>query len=317
MLISSLLTHNRPITSHLHLSFLKYFIMEQKEINALIGLLDDPDENIYSHVKDKLLDIGHDIIPLLEKAWETKSFGILFESRIENIIHSLQFDAVQKALTNWNTKGGYDLLEALLIVARYQYPDLDENKITETIEQLKKDIWIELNDQLTALEKIKVMNHVFFDVHGFAGNISNYHSPQNSYINCVLESKKGNPISLGLLYILTAKQLDLPIFGVNLPRHFILCFIDNLADESKKEDNILFYINPFSKGTVLSKREVEHFLKQLKIESQNSFFQPCTNKTIIQRVLNNLLYSYQKLGHEEKVEEIQQLLNIVSPIQKP
>ena len=289
--------------------------LDENELSALISLLEDPDEEVYTQVKDKLLEFGPEVIPLLENAWEENSFGVLFQNRVEEIVHAIQCDNVFDALQQWARKGGQDLLEGMLIIARYQYPDLDEEAVIDKLNQVQQDIWIELNNNLTALEKVKVMNHIFFEVHGFIGNTTNYHAPQNSYINSVLESHKGNPISLAVLYILVATKLDLPIYGVNLPRHFILCYVDRLGSLSlsnAEEQQILFYINPFSRGTVLSKREVEHFLKQLKLEKKKSYFQPCTNLDVVTRVLNNIIYSYEKLGYPDKVGELKRLAQALS-----
>ena len=88
------------------------------------------------------------------------------------------------------------------------------------------------------MEKVRVLNHIIFDVHGFSGNTANFHAPQNSYINNVLESKKGNPLSLSVLYAVIAQRLDVNIYGVNLPEHFILAYVEDshyLPVPAKKE----------------------------------------------------------------------------------
>ena len=288
--------------------------MNKKEINALINLLDDPDETIYTQVKDRFISIGSPVIPYLELAWEN-SFEMLIQKRIEDIIHTIQFDALNKELVNWAKKEQDDLLKGILLIARYQYPDLDEDKIRRQMQQITHDVWLELNDELTALEKVKILNHIVFEVHSFSGNISNYHAPQNSFYNVVLESKKGNPVSLSILYLLIARELKIPIYGINLPEHFIVAFVDedvnllNLSDKSTDADNVLFYINPFSKGIIFSRSDIDQFLKQLNLEPQPLFYRPCSNIDIIRRVLRNLIYSYEKLGHVEKIEELTYLLN--------
>ena len=184
--------------------------MDKNEIDALIRLLEDPDEDIFKHIKGKILSLGSEVIPVLENAWEN-SFDHRMQVRIENIIHFIQYDTVNKQLTDWAKGGGKDLLAGVILVARYQYPDLNELKIMTHIERIKQDIWLELNNNLTALEKVRVLNHIIFDVHGFSGNTANFHAPQNSYINNVLESKKGNPLSLSVLYAIIAQRLDVNI----------------------------------------------------------------------------------------------------------
>ena len=290
--------------------------MKPHELESLISLLDDPDEIIYSQVKTKIISLGQDVIPVLESAWEHNSFGVLFQSRVEEIIHSIQFDNIYDAINRWGRENSGNLLEGIILVAKYQYPDLDTQKIYKYMDQLQQDVWIELNNNLTALEQVKIINHILFDVHGFSGNTTNYHAPQNSYMNNVLETKRGNPISLSILYTIIGQRLGIPIYGINLPNHFVLAYVDRMSvaaglplDESK----ILFYVNPFSRGGVFSKKEIDYFLKQLKVEPNPNFFVPCSNVTIMRRVFNNLINSYEKLGYPDKVEEIRNLSIALSP----
>ncbi len=285
--------------------------MNLKEVIALITLLDDPDETIYSQVKDRFMMLGPPAIPHLETAWEN-SFDTIMQNRIEQIIHTIQFETLEKALKAWSKEESDDLLKGALIISRYQYPDLDENKVRKQLAQIKQDVWLELNDDLTALEKVKIINHILFEVHNFSGNITNYHAPQNSFINNVLESKKGNPLMLSVVYALICKELNIPVYGINLPQHFVLAYINdnaNLIDVNNKtlSNNILFYINPFSKGLIFNQKDIDQFLKQLNLDPDPKYYLPCSNMDIIKRSLNNLIHSYEKLGYLEKVEELKRL----------
>jgi regulator of sirC expression with transglutaminase-like and TPR domain len=285
--------------------------MSLKEVIALITLLDDPDEVIYTQVKDRFVILGPPAIPHLETAWEN-SFDAIMQKRIEIIIHTIQFEILQKALKKWAIEEQEDLLKGILILSRYQYPDLNETKIRKDLGQIKQDVWLELNDDLTAIEKVKVINHILFEVHQFSGNITNYHAPQNSFINNVLESKKGNPLMLSVLYMLICKELNIPIYGINLPQHFVLAYLNdnaNLIDVNNKtlSNNILFYINPFSKGLIFNQKDIDQFLKQLNLEAEAKYYIPCSNIEIVKRSLNNLIFSYEKLGYLEKVDELKGL----------
>jgi len=286
--------------------------LNKKEVTALINLLDDPDEKIFSTVKGKILDLGEKAIPVLEDAWES-SVSLLLQTRIENIIHRIQFDKTLEAITEWKQKDSSDLLEGALLVARYHYPELDESKVQESLKQLYQDVWLEMNDQLTALEKVRVINHLFFDVHRFVGNTENYTAPENSYINKVLESKKGNPLSLAIIYLTLCRKLNLSVYGVNLPQHFVMVYIDELMFSSEnKEDNIMFYINPFSKGAIFSRREIDIFLNQLGIDHQKSFYLPCSNVEIIKRLIRNLITSYTNLDDHEKIADLKEILKTLN-----
>lgn len=285
--------------------------MSLKEVIALITLLDDPDEVIYYQVKNRFVVLGPPAIPHLETAWEN-SFDAIMQKRIETIIHTIQFETLQKALKNWAKTEQDDLLKGILILARYQYPDLDENKIRKQLSTIKQDVWLELHEDLTALEKVKIINHILFEIHQFSGNITNYHAPQNSFLNNVLESKKGNPLMLSVVYLLICIDLKIPVYGINLPQHFVLAYLNedaNLIDVNNKSlsNNILFYINPFSKGLLFNQKDIDQFLKQLNLDLEPKYYLPCSNIDIIKRCINNLIFSYEKLGYLEKVEELKGL----------
>ncbi|WP_256002074.1 MULTISPECIES: transglutaminase-like domain-containing protein [Pedobacter] len=281
-----------------------------KEISALVRLLDDPDMEIYQHVEDKLLGYGNEVIGYLENAWE-QSLDSLLQQRIENIIHKIQFSTVKEDLSLWFQSGAFDLLQGALIINRYQYPDLDEEKLILQIEDIKRDIWLGLQYEMSAIEKIKLINHIFYNVYGFGGNTKNHQDPQNSYISQVLESKKGNQISLAIIYSTLAQKLDIPVYGVNLPQHFILGYIDETRRD-EQEFGVLFYINAFNKGAIFGKHDVDQFLRQLNIEPMPGFYMPCSNVEIIRRVIRNLITAYQNLGSAEKVEELKELQDILN-----
>lgn len=295
-------------------------LKENQNITSLIRLIDDPDEGVFSHVRLQILSLGEDIIPSLESAWETNIFGVLFQNRIEQLIHEIQFKAVAKHLESWKNAGAASLLDGVLLIDRYQYPDFDQEAVLKTLEQIQQDIWLELNANLTAFEQVKVINHILFEVYGFNGNTKNYHAPQNSFLNVVVDSKKGNPLSLSLIYSIIAQNLDLPIYGVNLPRHFVLAYLDRFSlykTNNIYTSDVLFYINPFSRGTVFSVKEIDHFLEQLKLDQDKKYYQPCDNVAILKRVLNNLSNSFTKLGQVEKVDEINQLIDILDKDPSP
>jgi len=281
-----------------------------KELSALINLLDEPDENAFGHIETKIYSFGQEAIPILEKAWENSFEGIVQE-RIERIIRKIQQNVLHFEFSNWIKLGSSDLLKGFLLISRTQYPDLDEENITIRIEQMKRDAWLELNDNLTALENIKVLNHIIYDLHNFDGNKINIHAPQNSYINTLFETRKGSPLSLGMLYIIIAQKLNVPVYGVNLPQHFILAYTTEMVKPYPDENDVLFYINPFNKGAVFTRREIELFIRQLKIKPEEYYFSPCTNVDIIKRLIHNLKYSYNQLGYPDKIEELENLLKLI------
>lgn len=294
--------------------------MSDNEIRALITLIDDPDEDIYLEVRSRIVSLGGPVVPDLERAWETDDLGDLFRNRIEDILHTIHLGGVTDRLKAWRDTGGEDLLEGAMIISRYRYPELDEQKVKARLASIRQDIWLELNDHLTAFEKVRVFNHIFFQVHGFKGNKRNYHAPQNSYLNEVLDSRKGNPLSLAIIYQVLAEDLGLPLRGVNLPNHFVLAYLDEEsiggADSGQDgEESVLFYVNAFSGGDILGRNEINEFLEKLNIGPRPSFYSPCSNMDIIRRQLNNLANSYSKLGDSERAQDLERLRDLLGPVE--
>lgn len=289
------------------------FSGKNRELEALISLLDEPNDEIYNTVKEKIFSYGPVAIPSLEDAWEN-SFDHLIQGRIEELIHVIQFDSVRKDLEDWVSEGASELMKGYLIITRYQYPDVDSAGLIREVGRISQDVWLELNSQLTPLEKIKVINHVIFDVYKFSGNHSNISSPENYYLKTLLESRKGTPLSLGMLYMMIAQSLGIPVYGVDLPKHFILAHTEGmiLSEEQYSGSKVKFYINPFNKGAVFTENEVELYIRQMKLDPDDRFFRPCNNKLIVKRLLEELKASYEHSSNKEKASEIGQLISIIS-----
>src|SRR5690554_3922629 len=284
--------------------------MNKKEITSLIRLLDDPDQEIFQHVEARLVTLGSQVIGQLESEWED-SFDALQQARIENLIHKIQFQSVKRDLEIWKLTGGTDLLNGLLIINRYQYPDKDSQQVIEKIDRMVELAQSQYSLDNEAAENVRILNQVLFTDFRLSGNTSNYHDPQNSYIGQVLESGKGNPILLAAIYSIVAQRLGLPIYGVNLPKHFILAYTE--ANELILDrDQILFYINAFNRGQIFGRHDVVSFLRQLSLDLNPQFILPCDNFAIITRVLRNLSSAYSQMGNQEKKEEIELLLSTLT-----
>ena len=276
--------------------------MEENKIKALIALLDDEDKEVVSMVEKETMSIGEMIIPHLELEWEN-NFNPIVQKRIEDLVHNLHYDILTSRLSEWKKQGGVDLLEGLWLVATYQYPDLEFKKIKSDIEQIYFETWTQLNNELLPMDQVKILNNVLFGQLKFSANTKNFHSPSNSMLNIVLESKKGNPISLCAIYMLVAQKLKLPVYGVNLPNLFILTY---------KSESTQFYINAFNKGLIFTKTDIDNYIAHLNLSPMDVFYQPCSNIEIIHRVLRNLIVSFEKLGDSYKVEEVKMLLSCIS-----
>lgn len=271
------------------------------ELKALVSLLDDDDVEVVQHVEDRIMSLGTYIIPYLEFEWEN-SFNPTVQKRIEEMVHSLQFELLKEKLYAWRMSEKQDLLEGMWLINTYQYPDLELEHLTKELEQIYYEAWLEFKADIHPVDQVKILNSVLFNKLHFGANTKNFHSPGNSMLNVVLQTKKGNPISLCVIYMLVARKLKMPIYGVNLPNLFVMIY---------QQEEGQFYINAFNRGLVFSKKEIDEYIDNLKLPHHDIYYEPCSNLDIIQRVLRNLANSHEKLGHTEKVEEIKQLSKIL------
>lgn len=277
--------------------------MTNKEIKALISLLEDEDEEVTKHVGAKVNDLGEAIIPFLEEAWE-ETLNPEFQAKLEDLIHDLQFEALRNKLKAWKEEGATDLLRGIWLVNTYQYPDADLTAITKQIEQIYYDAWLHVKPDMHPYDQIKALNHAIFKVNKFSANTVNFHSPANSMLHLVLESKRGNPLTLCVIYLLIAQKLGLPVYGVNLPNLFILTYKHASLDQ--------FYINVYNKGLILSKADIDNYLLQLNLNPIDIFYEPCSNLDIVQRSLRNLAFSFEKMNELEKATEVTKLLDVIT-----
>jgi regulator of sirC expression with transglutaminase-like and TPR domain len=277
-------------------------MLSPTQLDALISLLDDSDWEVKQHVREKLIDLGAAVIPVLEQKWE-ESFNPQLQKELEDLVHDLQFDQVKRRLQQWSASTDQDLLEGLWIINTYQYPELELETLQAAVHQLYIEVWTAFSPDLLALDQVKILNHVLFKQLHFSGNTKNFHSPSNSMLSMVLETKKGNPITLCCIYLLVAKKLGLPIHGVNLPNLFVLTYL---------HPETPFYINAFNKGVIFTRKDIESYLEHLKIAPKEAYFGPCTSKDILLRSLKNLISAFEQLGERVKVDELQELLAVLS-----
>jgi hypothetical protein len=279
---------------------------KEGELHALVSLVDEQDPDIYAIIEQQIIENGIDIMPHLKEALEN-SFHEEIQSRIRQLISRINISESSKELINWKNMGAGNLLHGLFLIARYKNESLEINSLKKQLNELEYDIWIEMNNRLTLLEKIKIFNHVIFEVHGFKPNRKDFHNPSNSYINEVLTNKTGNPILMASLYIILAQKLGLPIYGVNVPEHFVCVAVNEGEDDSMSflpSGEPLFYINAFSHGALFTRIQLANFLAQIKVPEKPEYFVPCSNFDIIIRVLNNLSFSYGKLNDSVRQQEI-------------
>lgn len=301
--------------------------MTDGEIAALLQLLHDDDLEIQSHVKGRLIEIG---LPALRQVNELMFFEPDDDRRkvLEEITEQIEFNGLANELKVWYKSEEQDLLEGWLVLSKLQISEIDRLMINRQIEAIRLDAWLEMHYELTALEKIRILNHIFFKVHQFTGNESEFFSLNNNFLPTVLESKKGNPISLACLYSIVAQRLGIPVFGVNTPQHFMLAYMGDeiLNDTSPSDRNKIlktnsltktyFYIDPYHKGAVYARKVAQEYVEDLGFEIHESDFIPCSNVEILKRMIRNLAGSFLFQQKLDKIELLERLIRILGSDEK-
>ncbi len=285
--------------------------MNELKLDSLIALLDDPDDSVFKLVLKEIIKEDISIVDRLEHIWET-SFEKLVQKRIEFIIQQIQLKDTKEKIRNWANQETLDLFEGIFLISRYQYPELKLKSVQVQLENIRKDIWLEFRNSLTSLEKITILNHIFFDHYKFKINRDNIDSPQNCYINRVLDTRKGNPLSITILYTLVARSLNLPVHYIDFDNNPLVGYFDkDIARLVNSEDNnhILFYVNPSNKGAIIGPKEVDYIQHSVDVHKHRP--EPCPDRLIIKRLIEKLSNDYQQAGSLEQVNYLKEIAEIL------
>jgi len=277
--------------------------MNENKLTALLSLLDDPTPEIYKRIENELINLPVSAIPQLEDYW-LDSKSTLLQKRLEQVINKIQFTHVKNELISWGKTDSQDLIEGAILVNKSYNPNLITDPIRKEIEKIKKDVWLELNDQLTALEKIKILNHFFYNIYNYQALSPNQPTNWDGDIGTVLSQKQGNYIIISIIYAGIAQELGIPVYGINLTDSVLLCYIDKNASN---KDEILFYINPIDRGKVFGRSELQFVIESKKIVNRPKYYKATNNSSLIKRLVKHNISVYKKLKLTTHVPNFKEL----------
>lgn len=284
-----------------------------KEITALLQLIDDPDTEVFDVVSQKIVDYGRPIIPNLEHLWENTPDSQI-QQRIEMLIHRLHFRDLAEDFRQWNVAGHHDLMLGALLVSKFQYPELTAAPVMKEVEKIRRNIWLELTNYLTPLEQIRIVTTILYSYYGLKGSEISYNDPNDFLLNKVLEAKRGNQLANGILYLLLCEMLDIPVRALTIPRQFIIAYFKpgysslNLPDPFHQAE---FFIDPTT-GQVFSHADVESYFKRISIEPAEQYFKPQSNRQVIQHLLSEFSKCFNSEIDHYKKEELLTLTSLLS-----
>lgn len=237
-------------------------MQSSKELSALLNLIEDPDEEVYQTVFDRLISMGEDIIPILEE-YKHQIEDTEYGTKVDTIIQHIEITGLEKSLDEWKRNGELTLLDASLIISTYLNREHDKEQFIFEIEKIRKTAWLELNDYLTPLEEINVLNRTIFDFNRIRGLETDYSKKNEFDLFNLLSSKKGNSYSLAALYLIISELLGIAVQPVSIPKQNLLCYL--LEEDPFDQDasnQILFFLDPLT-GQVYTHRDIENYLKKI------------------------------------------------------
>jgi regulator of sirC expression with transglutaminase-like and TPR domain len=206
----------------------------------------------------------------------------------------------------------FPLLEAAISLAQDEYPDLDVQQVLGDVDQLAARIKRRLPADASALQKLRLLNQFFFHDLNFGGNINDYYDPDNSYLNAMLKTRRGIPITLAVLWLELAGGLGLNARGVAFPGHFMVKV--NLPKGQ-------VVIDPFT-GQSLSREELSERLEPFRQKSRlddefempiGLYLQSAAPREIISRMLHNLKEIHKTQEDWQRLIAVEDRLIVLQP----
>ena len=284
----------------------------EKEMIALLNLIEDPDPDVFEAVSERIISYGLPIIPDLENLWENTADNETLE-RIEQLIHKLHFSGLKDDFTEWANSPHQELLPGALLVAKFLYPNLQTGKVIQDVERLRRNIWLELNNYLTPIEQVTVFNNIFYNYFGLRGDYNNIEKPGEFLINRIIESKKGNQTGNGVLYLILVEMLDIPIRFIPIPGQFILAYFrsGHEKDQQNLHLNIEFFIDPVT-GQAFTHTDLTNYFHRTSTAVSPSFFKAANNKQVIQKLLGDFSLCFNKDDKSYLLQEINEIIYLLS-----
>ncbi|NQW78898.1 MAG: hypothetical protein HQ449_06240 [Chitinophagaceae bacterium] len=288
-------------------------MQKEAEISALFKLIDDPDEEVFNTIADRLLNYGTPIIPDLEHLWENTLDEATLE-RIEVMIYKLRLQDLKEAFVEWKSKPDPSLFEGAILVNKFQFPELATDNLRHQIEKIRRNIWLELNNYLTPLEQANVIRNILFSYYQIKGVEVNYERPEEFLISAPLQSKKGNAIANTLLYAELCQQLEIQAQFINIPKQCIIAFYASDWDPEEIVTNpqefIQFYVEGTT-GNAFSQKDLDQYMIRSNIEPKNSYYKAMSNVKIIKKHLLEFAKCFNSPTLQYKQKDLTDLANLL------
>ena len=276
------------------------------ELIALLNLIEDPDEEVFQSITQRFIGFGQEIIPILEEHQHTTHDEDQIK-KIQFIIDKVSISILSNELLEWKNTEDQSTVEAALIIAKYLNREYNQETVFFELEKIRRSVWLELNDYLTPLEEVNIINKIVFGYYKFKGIETNYAQKNDFDICALLNSKQSNTFPLAALYLLVAEMLGLSLKPVDVPRQNLICYFEEEPLYDEKGSGILFFIDPLN-GQIYTHKDIENYLQKINYVPHPMKIVPVSSIRFIQKWLNELSKSEKEMGSLHKQTELLQLI---------
>lgn len=271
----------------------------EAEKSALHNLLADEDQAVHEAVRARILSYGQGAVKWV-RPWTLSPDALLRRRSLEIVQHlSRQENDNDFIAFCLNHGEELDLERGAFLLARTQFPDVNIEAYSALLDSYATDLRLAMPSDPTAEAAIATVNHFLFSQLGYAGNEQKYYDPLNSYLNCVMDRRSGNPLSLSTIYLLVGRRLHLPLVGIGMPGHF-LCRYQSSTEEH--------FIDPFNRGKLLSKADCVKYLRHTHDGFKESYLAPVNPRRMLLRMCSNLHQIYTQMNLAEETARFQRYI---------
>lgn len=272
----------------------------ERELRCLVALLDEEDPSSLELVRRQILSIGNPVLPFLEEV-RAKAQPEL-AARLDAVTRQLRFQNLKEDFLKLSLSRQADLEQGAWLIAHFGYPGVDTASYSRWLDEVAQEVLDALPARADEMERFQRLNTHLFHVLGFCGNEKRYYDPENSYLNRVIDTRRGIPVSLSVVYLLLAKRLRLPAYGVGTPGHFLVAL---------RQEGEPCYLDAYNKGRLMSLSDVRRMLSRGGYDYRPEFTAEASSHDILVRMMRNLISIYQKTGQSERGEMLSNLVEIM------
>lgn len=277
--------------------------LPDSELRALISLLDDEDDFTRQAAEAKVCELGVRAEPLLREAATSGPESL--RDAAGGLLRTIAFPEFLDILNEFAARANHqiDLEEGAFLLARMEYPTLDETPYRRRLDRWGKRVAARLSGDESPTVQVTELNEVLFEEVGFKACHDEYYDPDNSFLNRVIDRRQGIPLTMSVAYMLVARRAGIPLLGVGMPGHFLVKHANSRRD---------LFIDPFNGGQLLTYHDCRQFLMKSGYGFWKGYLSPVSSRAILVRMLRNLQLVYSERHERDRVERVSRALKILA-----